>query len=111
MTKDVVSGMLERIDADLVNLYASSLPMFRGSQKMPPYRLNRQKKPSLMEYGLMVLRSKVSHGLKNQICSLSRIRRHIPFFHGDSNDSRVARFVCDMYTYGGKPFEGDPGIS
>jgi glutamine synthetase len=22
--------------------------------------------------------------------------------------SKVARFVCDVYTYGNKPFEGDP---
>jgi glutamine synthetase len=25
-----------------------------------------------------------------------------------SSDVRVARFVCDVYTYGNKPFEGDP---
>ena len=24
------------------------------------------------------------------------------------SDARVARFVCDVYTYGNKPFEGDP---
>lgn len=38
----------------------------------------------------------------------NRILRPMPSFPGARIDARVARFICDVYTYGNKPFEGDP---
>ncbi len=72
--------------------------MCRGSRKMPQYRLNRQKKHSLKEYGLMVLPSKGFTRIEESDMLLNPDPATYTILPWRSNDTRVARFVCDVYT-------------
>ena len=108
MTKDVVSGMLERIDADLVKFLRLQFTDIQGQPKNVAIPVEQAEK-ALTE-GIWFDGSSIE--------GFARIEESDMLLKPDLStysilpwrpvDTRVARFICDIYTYGDKPFEGDP---
>ncbi|MBP1927629.1 glutamine synthetase [Methanolinea mesophila] len=108
MTKDVVSEMLERIDADLVKFLRLQFTDIQGQPKNVAIPVEQAEK-ALTE-GIWFDGSSIE--------GFARIEESDMLLKPDLNtyailpwrpaDARVARFICDIYTYGNKPFEGDP---
>jgi glutamine synthetase len=108
MTKDVVSGMLEQIDADLVKFLRLQFTDIQGQPKNVAIPVEQAEK-ALTE-GIWFDGSSIE--------GFARIEESDMLLKPDLStysilpwrpvDSRVARFICDIYTYGEKPFEGDP---
>ena len=108
MTKDVVSEMLERIDADLVKFLRLQFTDIQGQPKNVAIPVEQAEK-ALTE-GIWFDGSSIE--------GFARIEESDMLLKPDLGtyailpwrpaDARVARFICDIYTYGNKPFEGDP---
>ena len=108
MTKDVVSEMLERIDADLVKFLRLQFTDIQGQPKNVAIPVEQAEK-ALTE-GIWFDGSSIE--------GFARIEESDMLLKPDlatyailpwrPADARVARFICDIYTYGNKPFEGDP---
>jgi len=108
MTRDVVSGMLERIDADLVKFLRLQFTDIGGQPKNVAIPVQQAEK-ALTE-GIWFDGSSIE--------GFTRIEESDMLLKPDPStyailpwrpaDARVARFICDVYTYGNKPFEGDP---
>jgi glutamine synthetase len=108
MTSDVVSGMLERIDADLVKFLRLQFTDIQGQPKNVAIPVEQAEK-ALTE-GIWFDGSSIE--------GFARIEESDMLLKPDLStysilpwrpvDTRVARFICDIYTYGNKPFEGDP---
>jgi glutamine synthetase len=107
-SKNVVDQMLERIDADLVKFIRLQFTDVQGQPKNAAIPVEQAEKA--LTDGIWFDGSSIE--------GFTRIEESDMLLKPDpstytilpwrSNDSRVARFVCDVYTYGGKPFEGDP---
>jgi glutamine synthetase len=108
MTKDVVSSILERIDADLVKFVRLQFTDIQGQPKNVAIPVEQAEK-ALTE-GIWFDGSSIE--------GFARIEESDMLLKPDPStyailpwrptDTRVARFICDIATYGGKPFEGDP---
>ena len=100
--------MLERIDADLVKFIRLQFTDVQGQPKNAAIPVEQAEKA--LTDGIWFDGSSIE--------GFTRIEESDMLLKPDpatytilpwrSNDARVARFVCDVYTYGGKPFEGDP---
>jgi len=107
-SKKDVDQMLERIDADLVKFVRLQFTDVQGQPKNAAIPVEQVEK-ALTE-GIWFDGSSIE--------GFTRIEESDMLLKPDtasytvlpwrSNDTRVARFVCDVYTYGNKPFEGDP---
>ncbi|KUG10533.1 glutamine synthetase type i [hydrocarbon metagenome] len=108
MTRDVVSGMLERIDADLVKFLRLQFTDIQGQPKNVAVPVEQAEK-ALTE-GIWFDGSSIQ--------GFARIEESDMLLKPDPStyailpwrpvEGRVARFICDVCTYGNKPFEGDP---
>ena len=108
MTQDLVTAMLERIDADLVKFVRLQFTDIQGQPKNVAIPVEQAEK-ALTE-GIWFDGSSIE--------GFARIEESDMLLKPDpssytilpwrSADARVARFICDICTYGGKPFEGDP---
>ena len=108
MTRDVVGEMLERIDADLVKFLRLQFTDIQGQPKNVALPVQQAEK-ALTE-GIWFDGSSIE--------GFARIEESDMLLKPDPVtytilpwrpvDARVARFICDVYTYGDKPFEGDP---
>jgi glutamine synthetase len=108
MSGDVVSGMLERIDADLIKFIRLQFTDILGIPKNVAIPVEQAEK-ALTE-GIWFDGSSIE--------GFTRIEESDMLLKPDPatyailpwrpQDGRVARFICDLQTYGGKPFEGDP---
>jgi glutamine synthetase len=108
MSKDVVGEMLERIDADLVKFLRLQFTDIQGQPKNVAMPVEQAEK-ALTE-GIWFDGSSIE--------GFARIEESDMLLKPDPDtyailpwrpvDTRVARFICDVYTYGDKPFEGDP---
>ena len=108
MTRDVVSGMLERIDADLVKFLRLQFTDIQGQPKNVAVPVEQAEK-ALTE-GIWFDGSSIE--------GFARIEESDMLLKPDPAtysilpwrpvEGRVARFICDVCTYGNKPFEGDP---
>jgi glutamine synthetase len=108
MTRDVVGEMLERIDADLVKFLRLQFTDIQGQPKNVAIPVQQAEK-ALTE-GIWFDGSSIE--------GFARIEESDMLLKPDPAtytilpwrpvDARVARFICDIYTYGDKPFEGDP---
>ncbi len=108
MTNDVVSEMLERIDADLVKFLRLQFTDIQGQPKNVAIPVQQAEKA--LEEGIWFDGSSIE--------GFARIEESDMILKPDLStysilpwrpaDARVARFICDIYTYGNKPFEGDP---
>lgn len=108
MTNDVVSEMLERIDSDLVKFLRLQFTDIQGQPKNVAIPVQQAEKA--LEEGIWFDGSSIE--------GFARIEESDMILKPDlstysilpwrSADARVARFICDIYTYGNKPFEGDP---
>jgi glutamine synthetase len=108
MSKDLISDMLERIDADLVKFLRLQFTDIQGMPKNVAIPVQQAEK-ALTE-GIWFDGSSIE--------GFARIEESDMLLKPDLNtynilpwrpaDARVARFICDVYTYGNKPFEGDP---
>jgi glutamine synthetase len=107
-SKNVVDQMLERIDADLVKFIRLQFTDVQGQPKNAAIPVEQAEKA--LTDGIWFDGSSIE--------GFTRIEESDMLLKPDpatytilpwrSNDARVARFVCDVYTYGGKPFDGDP---
>jgi glutamine synthetase len=108
MTRDVVGAMLEHIDADLVKFLRLQFTDIEGQPKNVAIPVEQAEKA-------------LSEGIwfdGSSIEGFTRIEESDMLLKPDPAtyailpwrpaDARVARFICDVYTYGNKPFEGDP---
>jgi glutamine synthetase len=108
MSRDVVGDMLERIDADLVKFLRLQFTDIQGQPKNVAIPVEQAEK-ALTE-GIWFDGSSIE--------GFARIEESDMLLKPDPDtyailpwrpvDTRVARFICDVYTYGNKPFEGDP---
>ena len=108
MTRDVVGEMLERIDADLVKFLRLQFTDIQGQPKNVAIPVQQAEK-ALTE-GIWFDGSSIE--------GFARIEESDMLLKPDPAtytilpwrpvEARVARFICDIYTYGDKPFEGDP---
>ena len=108
MTRDIVSGMLERIDADLVKFLRLQFTDIQGQPKNVAVPVEQAEK-ALTE-GIWFDGSSIQ--------GFARIEESDMLLKPDPAtyailpwrpvEGRVARFICDVCTYGNKPFEGDP---
>ncbi|MDD1717614.1 MAG: type I glutamate--ammonia ligase [Methanoregulaceae archaeon] len=108
MAQDVVGQMLERIDADLIKFVRLQFTDIVGQPKNVAIPVEQAEK-ALTE-GIWFDGSSIE--------GFARIEESDMLLKPDPNtyailpwrpaDARVARFICDVCTYGGKPFEGDP---
>jgi glutamine synthetase len=107
-SKNVVDQMLERIDADLVKFIRLQFTDVQGMPKNAAIPVEQAEKA--LTDGIWFDGSSIE--------GFTRIEESDMLLKPDpatytilpwrSEDARVARFVCDVYTYGNKPFEGDP---
>ena len=108
MTRDVVGEMLERIDADLVKFLRLQFTDIQGQPKnvaIPVQQAEKALTEGIWFDGSSIegfARIEESDMLLKPDLATYTILPWRPV------DSRVARFICDVYTYGNKPFEGDP---
>jgi glutamine synthetase len=108
MTRDVVSGMLERIDADLVKFLRLQFTDIQGQPKnvaVPVEQAEKALTEGIWFDGSSIqgfARIEESDMLLNPDTATYAILPWRPV------EGRVARFICDVCTYGNKPFEGDP---
>jgi glutamine synthetase len=108
MSRDLVGEMLERIDADLVKFLRLQFTDIQGQPKNVAIPVQQAEK-ALTE-GIWFDGSSIE--------GFARIEESDMLLKPDPAtynilpwrpvDARVARFICDVYTYGDKPFEGDP---
>ncbi|HTY14241.1 MAG TPA: type I glutamate--ammonia ligase [Methanoregulaceae archaeon] len=107
-SKNVVDKMLERIDADLIKFVRLQFTDVQGMPKnaaIPVEQVEKALTDGIWFDGSSIegfTRIEESDMLLKPDISTYTI---LPW---RSEDARVARFVCDVYTYGNKPFEGDP---
>jgi len=108
MTKDVVSAMLERIDADLVKFLRLQFTDIQGQPKNVAIPVEQAEK-ALTE-GIWFDGSSIEGFARIEESDMILIPDPATYsiLPWRPNDARVARFICDIQTYGGKPFEGDP---
>lgn len=108
MTKDVVSSMLERIDADLVKFLRLQFTDIQGQPKNVAIPVEQAEK-ALTE-GIWFDGSSIEGFARIEESDMLLIPDPATYaiLPWRPNDARVARFICDIQTYGGKPFEGDP---
>ena len=107
-SKKVVDQILERIDADLVKFIRLQFTDVQGMPKNAAIPVEQAEKA--LTDGIWFDGSSIE--------GFTRIEESDMLLKPDpstytilpwrSKDARVARFVCDVYTYGDKPFEGDP---
>jgi glutamine synthetase len=108
MTRDVVGEMLERIDADLVKFLRLQFTDIQGQPKnvaIPVQQAEKALTEGIWFDGSSIegfARIEESDMLLKPDLATYTILPWRPL------DARVARFICDVYTYGDKPFEGDP---
>jgi glutamine synthetase len=108
MSKDIVSEMLERIDADCIKFVRLQFTDILGQPKNAAIPVQQVEKA--LTDGIWFDGSSIE--------GFARIEESDMLLKPDpstytilpwrSADTRVARFICDIYTYGGKPFDGDP---
>jgi glutamine synthetase len=108
MAADVVSNLLERIDGDMIKFIRLQFADILGQPKNVAIPVKQAEKA--LTDGIWFDGSSIE--------GFTRIEESDMLLKPDPStysilpwrpaDSRVARFVCDVYTYGGKPFEGDP---
>src|SRR5665647_2026219 len=108
MSTDVVSELLERIDADLVKFIRLQFSDIQGLPKnvaIPAAQAEKALTEGIWFDGSSIegfCRIEESDMLLKPDPSSYAILPWRP------ENGRVARFICDLETYGGKPFEGDP---
>ncbi len=108
MAQDIVSELLERIEADLVKFIRLQFTDIQGQAKNVAIPVEQAEK-ALTE-GIWFDGSSIE--------GFARIEESDMLLKPDPatyailpwrpSEQRVARFICDIYTYGDKPFEGDP---
>ena len=108
MSKDIVMDMLARIDADLVKFLRLQFTDIQGMPKNVAIPVEQAEKA--LTDGIWFDGSSIE--------GFARIEESDMLLKPDPNtysiipwrpsDARVARFICDVYTYGDNPFEGDP---
>ncbi len=108
MSTDVVSELLERIDSDLVKFIRLQFSDIQGLPKnvaIPAAQAEKALTEGIWFDGSSIegfCRIEESDMLLKPDPSSYAILPWRP------ENGRVARFICDLETYGGKPFEGDP---
>ncbi len=108
MSIDIVSELLERIDADLVKFIRLQFSDIQGLPKnvaIPAAQAEKALTEGIWFDGSSIegfCRIEESDMLLKPDPSTYAILPWRP------ENGRVARFICDLETYGGKPFEGDP---
>ncbi len=108
MTQNVVKQILEKIDADLVKFVRLQFTDIQGQPKNVAIPVGQVEK-ALTE-GIWFDGSSIE--------GFARIEESDMILKPDPStyailpwrpqECRVARFICDVYTYGGLPFDGDP---
>ncbi|MDD1675504.1 MAG: type I glutamate--ammonia ligase, partial [Methanomicrobiales archaeon] len=109
MAQDAVSEMLQRIEADGVKFIRLQFTDILGQPKNVAIPVEEQAEKALTE-GIWFDGSSIE--------GFARIEESDMLLKPDPTtysilpwrpaEARVARFICDVYTYGDKPFEGDP---
>ncbi|HOV67316.1 MAG TPA: glutamine synthetase beta-grasp domain-containing protein [Methanoregulaceae archaeon] len=108
MSTDIVSELLERIDADLVKFIRLQFSDIQGLPKnvaIPAAQAEKALTEGIWFDGSSIegfCRIEESDMLLKPDPSTYAILPWRP------ENGRVARFICDLETYGGRPFEGDP---
>ncbi|KAF5048157.1 Glutamine synthetase [anaerobic digester metagenome] len=108
MSTDIVSELLERIDADLVRFIRLQFSDIQGLPKnvaIPAAQAEKALTEGIWFDGSSIegfCRIEESDMLLKPDPSTYSILPWRP------ENGRVGRFICDLETYGGKPFEGDP---
>lgn len=108
MTRDVVSEMLERIEADLVKFLRLQFTDIQGQPKNVAIPVEQAEKA--LTDGIWFDGSSIEGFVRIEESDM--LLKPDPATYSilpwRPTDARVARFICDVCTYGGKPFEGDP---
>jgi glutamine synthetase len=109
MAQDTATEMLQRIEADNVKFIRLQFTDILGQPKNVAIPVEEQAEKALTE-GIWFDGSSIE--------GFARIEESDMLLKPDPatysilpwrpSDARVARFICDVYTYGNKPFEGDP---
>jgi glutamine synthetase len=109
MAEDTVTSLLQRIEADHVKFIRLQFTDILGQPKNVAIPVEEQAEKALTE-GIWFDGSSIE--------GFARIEESDMLLKPDPatysilpwrpTDARVARFICDVYTYGNKPFEGDP---
>lgn len=108
MSADVAGEILERIDADSVKILRLQFTDIQGQPKNVAIPVKQAEKA--LNEGIWFDGSSIE--------GFARIEESDMLLKPDPatyailpwrpSDARVARFICDVYTYGNKHFEGDP---
>ncbi|MCX6693243.1 MAG: type I glutamate--ammonia ligase [Methanomicrobiales archaeon] len=108
MAKDTVGEMLEHINADLIKFIRLQFTDIQGQPKNVAIPVEQAEKA--LTDGIWFDGSSIE--------GFARIEESDMLLKPDPatyailpwrpSDTRVARFICDVWTYGDKPFEGDP---
>jgi len=108
MAQDTVSKMLQKIEADNVKFLRLQFTDIQGQPKNVAIPVEQDEKA--LTDGIWFDGSSIE--------GFARIEESDMLLKPDlatyvvlpwrPTDGKVARFVCDVYTYGNKPFEGDP---
>ncbi|MDD1672386.1 MAG: type I glutamate--ammonia ligase [Methanomicrobiales archaeon] len=108
MVQDVVAEMLQKIEADTVKFIRLQFTDILGQPKNVAIPVEQVEKA--LTDGIWFDGSSIE--------GFARIEESDMLLKPDPAtyailpwrpaDARVARFICDVYTYGNKPFEGDP---
>ena len=108
MSIDVVSELLERIDADLVKFIRLQFSDIQGLPKNVAIPAAQAEK-ALTE-GIWFDGSSIEGfcRIEESDMLLKPDPTSYAILPWRPENGRVARFICDLETYGGKPFEGDP---
>jgi glutamine synthetase len=108
MGRDVISEMLERIEADCIKFVRLQFTDILGQPKNAAIPVQQVEK-ALTE-GIWFDGSSIEGfaRIEESDMLLKPDPRSYCILPWRSEEARVARFICDIYTYGGKPFEGDP---
>ncbi len=108
MSTDIVSELLERIDADLVKFIRLQFSDIQGLPKNVAIPAAQAEK-ALTE-GIWFDGSSIEGfcRIEESDMLLKPDPTSYSILPWRPENGRVARFICDLETYGGKPFEGDP---
>ncbi|MDD1719064.1 MAG: type I glutamate--ammonia ligase [Methanoregulaceae archaeon] len=108
MSSDVVSEILERIEGDLIRFVRLQFTDILGQPKNAAIPVQQVEKA--LTDGIWFDGSSIEGfaRIEESDMLLKPDPQTYTILPWRSEDARVARFICDIYTYGGKPFEGDP---
>jgi len=109
MKHDTVGEMIERIEADMVKFIRLQFSDIQGQPKNVAIPVQQAEKA--LTDGIWFDGSSIEGFARIEESDMILIPDPATYsiLPWRPADARVARFICDVYTYGAKPFEGDPG--